>query len=175
MSESNWPSRDIAERWEIDSFIDHYRRFPEHRVFEVVEKRERPDWRVRDVSNGDYMFVESTSVYESDDSVPQLHKPGDTVRIPPSQDAIVAYGERVAQAVVTKVQKARGGYDTTYPLLLSVYANEYITIHMFRREWEQLLTAHEAVFDGLAPFAEVVFWPLPNESVFRVRPCATRK
>jgi hypothetical protein len=174
MSEANWPSRDAAERWEIESFITYYRLFPEHRVFEIVEKRERPDWRLRDMSSGEYVFVESTSVYESDRSVPRLHKAGGVVRIPPSQDAILVYGERVAQAVAAKVQKAREGYDTGYPLFLSVYANEYITIHMFRKEWEELVKTHEAVFDGMAPFAEVIFWPLPNESVFRVRPRLNR-
>jgi len=80
------------------------------------------------------------------------------------------YGSRLVDAVVGKVRKARSGYSMISPLILSVYVNEYDSIHMMPRDWEALVRRHEAVFDDVRPFSEVVFWPLGNDGVFRVRP-----
>ncbi len=177
----DWPRGDAAEHWEIESFIDCYGRFPEHRSFEIVKKRERPDWLLRDVNSGEYVTVELTSVYDGDRSVPDVHMHEGDLQIPALPATIAAYGDRIAQKVATKVDKARRGYDTKFPLFLSIYVNEYISIHLVEKEWEQIIRTHEAVFDHMTPFAEVILWPLPNKTALRVRPagsgcapCATR-
>jgi len=78
--------------------------------------------------------------------------------------------ERVIEAIVEKFFKADKGYDTCYPLILSIYLNEYISIHIHESDLQELTKRHESVFDDMAPFSEVVLWPLANGGVFSVRP-----
>jgi hypothetical protein len=37
-------------------------------------------------------------------------------------------------------------------------------------EWEKFVRDNESSFDGCHPFSEIVFWNLPNDMVFGVRP-----
>ena len=113
MPNVEWPSREEAERWEIQGFIDHYRRLPGQRMFDVVRRQERPNWIVRNSATGELIGVELTSVYLDDRSVPDRHHRGSERRIPYRRDQIAAYGRRVAAAVQKKVWLARGGYDHT--------------------------------------------------------------
>lgn len=53
----DWPSKEARERWEIDAFMDHYRRLSGTRVLEIVRKGERPDWVLRDCSTGELVGV----------------------------------------------------------------------------------------------------------------------
>jgi hypothetical protein len=166
----DWPSKEEAEKWEIQGFIDHYRRLPGQRTFDVVRRQERPDWIVRDISSGELIGVELTSAYLDDRSVPDRHKRGGGRGIPYRRKQIDAYGQRVAAAVGKKVRLARSGYDSTLPLVLSIYANEYVTIHMGEKEWQAVIRAHEETFDSMRPFTEVIVWPLVNGGILRIRP-----
>jgi hypothetical protein len=166
----SWPSKDEAQKWEIQGFIDHYRRLSGQRTFAVVRKQERPDWIVRDVLNGELIGVELTPVYLDDWSVPDRHRRGGEGSIPYRKEDIAAYGRRVAAAVRRKALLARDGYDTALPLVLSVYANEYVTIHMGEKEWQRIVQAHKATFDGMRPFSAIVVWPLVNGGALRIRP-----
>lgn len=127
MTSVDWPSKEEAERWEIQGFIDHYRRLPGQRTFDVVRRQEQPDWIVRDISNGELVGVELTTVYLDDRSVPDWHKRDGGLGVPYRREEISVYEWRVATAVQKKVRLARNGYDSALPLMLSVYANEYVT------------------------------------------------
>lgn len=166
----DWPSKEEAEKWEIQGFIDHYWRLPGQRTFDMVRRQERPDWIVRDALTGDLIGVELTSVYLDDRSVPDQHRRGGERGMPYRKGEIAAYGRRLAAAVQKKVRLARTGYDTALPLVLSVYANEYVTVHMSEKEWQGIVLAHEETFDNMRPFGEVIAWLLVNRGVLRIRP-----
>lgn len=104
-----------------------------------------------------------------DRSVPDVHMQSGDASIPCDGQRLHLYGIRVVEAVVEKVRKACSGYSTTWPLILSVYVNEYDSIHMKPEDWEALVHRDEAIFDDAKPFAEIVFWPLVDDGVFGVR------
>jgi len=138
----------------------------------VKEKRERPDYLVMDPDSGRTIGVELTSVYSSDRSAPDQHKQQLTSPqlIPFDQGELEIYKRRLVEAIQGKVAKARADYDASHGLILAVYVNEYISIHMEQDDWEGLVKDHEATFDEMAPFNEVVFWNLHSEGVFSVQP-----
>ncbi len=71
----NWSDKGEREDYEINSFIEHYARLPAGRELEIVEKRERPDYFVRDKRTNEHFGVELTSAYLSDSAVPDEHIP----------------------------------------------------------------------------------------------------
>ena len=167
-----WPKKTEREKFEIAGFTEAYARLPEGRKFEVVSKGEKPDYVVKDKQNGEEYGVELTAVYQNDRSVPDVHmkdKEG-MAEIPNDKDEIEKYTKRLISAVIEKVCKARKGYDSSHPLILAIYVNEYISIHLGRTEFEEIARRYEGLFDAVAPFIEVVFWNLGNGGVFRVRP-----
>ena len=175
MAETNWPNKSERERYEINGFIENYACLPNNRVFEIIEKREKPDYFVIDKRTREYFGVELTSVYLSDRSVPGEHIPtlnkaglGNGIDLDSSE--IEKYKRRVVEAVKSKIEKARNGYDLRYPLLLSVYINEYRAIFMGRKDWEGIVKENEELFNSMTPFVEVVFWSLANGDVFLVTP-----
>jgi hypothetical protein len=170
VSTIDWPSKDHAERWEISRFLDHYRRLPGARSFEIVEKSERPDWILRDVASSELLGVELTAAYLDNRSVPDFHQRTGTLEIPYRPETIADYGERVAAVVEKKIRLARSGYRVGLPLILSIYANEYVTLHMAEHHWNDVVRRHEELFDAMNPFIEVVVWPLVNDGILRVRP-----
>ena len=167
-----WPRKTEREKFEIGGFIEAYVRLPEARRFEVVSKGETPDYVVKDKQSGEEYGIELTTVYQNDRSVPDVHmkdKKG-VVEIPYDKDELKKYAKRLVSTVIEKVCKARKGYDSTRPLILAIYVNEYIAIYLGKTEFEELIRRYEALFDAVAPFTEVVFWNLGNGGVFRVRP-----
>jgi hypothetical protein len=92
------------------------------------------------------------------------------VDIPFDQRELDHYKQRLIDVVKTKVQQARRGYDASRPLILSVYVNEYTAIYLKRSDLEAMIRINESLFDEMTPFVEVVFWNLPNDDVFSVRP-----
>ena len=121
--EVSWPSKNDTENYEISEFLKVYK--PSARV---DEKRvpDRPDYRVIDDVTGERFFVELTGVYLDDRSVPDLHKPalarplGTVLDIPSDSEKLERYKTRIMERVREKVSKARKGYDTSLPLVLSV-------------------------------------------------------
>ena len=108
----------------------------------------------------------------TDRSVPDEHIPPRPADFFPRYDEaeIGQYKRRLLDAISDKVNKAKIGYDLSCPLILSIYANEYRKIYMDEPEWEQLVRDNESFFDSCHPFSEIVFWNLPNDMVFGVRP-----
>lgn len=117
--------------------------------------------------------VELMSVYLDDRSVPDVHMKvingSELKMIPCETNKIEEYKERMLEAVAEKISKAVK-YDKSFPLILSVYVNEYISIFMDERKFQSLVEANESLFDSMEPFSEIVFWPLPNGGVFSVKP-----
>lgn len=167
-----WPNKPNREALEIAGFIEAYARFPERQRFEVVSKQEAPDYVVRDQNSGQEYGVELTSVYLDDRSVPDVHmkEVAGVTDITYDKDAIEQYTRRLVAAVTEKVCKAKRGYDSQRPLILSIYLNEYISTYFGKEQLEAFVSRYEGVFDEVSPFSEVVFWNLGNGGVFRVRP-----
>ena len=72
---SNWPEdKQDRERKEISMFISAYLRLSHGRQLEVEQKRDKPDYFLKDLLSGDMFGVELTSAYLTDRSVPDEHK-----------------------------------------------------------------------------------------------------
>jgi len=170
---NDWPDTNNSERWEINEFIKHYKKLPSGKAFEIVGKNPSdeagPDYVVKDIVTRDCFGIELTSVYLDDRSVPDVHVKSGKIEIPYEPHKIEEYKKRILEAVTEKIRKAEK-YDKRFPLILSVYVNEYVSIHMNEEDFQSLVDANEGLFDRMLPFSEIVFWPLPNEWVFSVKP-----
>lgn len=167
-----WPKKADREKFEIAGFIEAYSRLPGAPQLAEFSKSEKPDYIVREAISGREFGVELTSVYLDDRSVPDVHmrdEPGVT-DIPYDKNLIAKYGDRLIAAIMEKICKARNGYDTTRPLILAIYVNEYIGIYLGKSELDTLVHQYSGLFDAMSPFVEVVFWNLGNGGAFRVRP-----
>lgn len=172
-SNMNWPSKEEREAYEINGFIEHYKKLPEGRDLVVLEKREKPDYLVTDRTSREVFGVELTSAYLSDISVPNEHLKtlnGKSEYIPFNRKEIEQFKIRLLEAVKVKVNKANTSYDLRYPLILSVYVNEYRSIFMDRTEWERFIKDNEAEFDAMQTFKQIFFWSLVNGDALLVTP-----
>lgn len=169
----SWPKKHDREKYEIDRFIELYQKLPHGRKFGVVSHdREQPDCVVRDLTTNERFGIELTSVYLNDRSVPDVHKtPNIHFNDPVYSDAdVMTYKQRILQAMSEKVSKARNGYDLTFPLILSVYLNEYIARDECEEdELKALVDENENLFNNMQPFKEIVFL-LPSGNPFSVIP-----
>jgi hypothetical protein len=170
-----WPNKEEREGFEINKFIESYKKLPSGRSFNVVGRGDLhfagPDYVVEDAKTGEYFGVELVSVYLNDRSVPEVHMKSakGMVPIPDDEGEVENYKGRLVQAIREKIEKAIS-YDKRYPLILSVYVNEYISIYMNREDFESLVRANGGLFDEMRPFSEIVFWSLPDGGVFSVKP-----
>jgi hypothetical protein len=162
VEEMLWPDKSSREDFEIKLFIDAYKQRNPGRDLRIVQKRDRPDFFVADTKTGDEFGVETTSVYENNRSVPDIHeKPSEGLEeIPYDKAKLDAYLDRLAAKVEEKKTEASHGYDLTRPLTLSVYLNEYISIHLTKKHLKEMVDKHKAVFGDIAPFRNVVFGPM---------------
>jgi len=169
-----WPDKASREDFEIDGFIKAYAKLCGSPKLSIVQKGEKPDFVVKEPGSGKEFGVELTSVYSNDRSVPDVHMvdvpAGELVDIPYDKQELQAYEARLISAIADKIRKARSGYETSRPLILSVYVNEYVSIYIGKAELDDLVSRHQSFFDAMAPFAEVVFWNLGNGGVYQVRP-----
>jgi len=169
---SNWPKKTEREEFEIAKFISAYARLSKGRRFVVHSKQETPDYFLKDSATGEIFGVELTSVYLNDRSVPDEHmKPvNGLVEVPYDPDAIELYNSRLIASVESKVQKSRKHFNTSHPLILAIYINEYISIHLENSDLEKLVRTNESLFDAMKPFTEVVLWNLANEGAMSITP-----
>ncbi|MCX5830066.1 MAG: hypothetical protein NTV58_19015 [Deltaproteobacteria bacterium] len=157
-----WPRKKVRENFEIQGFIKEYKRLPHGRSFVVEEEEENPDRIVRDIDTNEKFGIELTSVYLNDRSVPDSHMNEEGSLIPFNQFEIEQYEKRILASIVDKVCKARHHYKQEFPLILSVYVNEYISLHMKLEYWKSFASRYNLLFDCFTPFDEIVFWPLPS-------------
>jgi len=167
-----WPNKEEREHFEIKEFLEAYSRLPEARHFEVVSKGETPDYIVKASDTGEEYGIELTAVYLNNRSVPDEHMPDHkgVVDIPYDEEKIEQYIKRLVAAITEKVCKARKSYDTSRPLILAIYVNEYIAIYLNKQKLEAFIHRYEGLFDAMTPFTEIVFWNLGNDGIFQVRP-----
>ncbi len=158
----NWPSKNDRENYEIQGFIESYKRLKHGKNFVVENEGEQPDRIVRDTETNERFGVELTSVYLDDHSVPDFHMKDDNIPVPYNSEQIRKYEKRILEKVIGKVCKARQFYRRDLPLILSVYVNEYISMRMGIDYWKDFACRYDLLFDCIAPFKEVVFWPLPG-------------
>ena len=162
VNKMDWP-RDNREELEIDGFINLFKKPPISREFRIIEdrtKQQGPDYFVEDVKTKEHFGIELTSVYSSDRSVPNEHMNSIKSGIHDNSVEIERYKKRIIEQVLIKISKAKKGYDLRYPLILSVYINEFISIHIDRNEFQLFLEDNEATFDSIDPFSGVFFWPI---------------
>jgi len=169
---SNWPKKTEREEFEISKFISAYARLPKGRSFVLHSKQEAPDYFLKDSTTGEIFGVELTSVYLDDRSVPYEHMNpiNGFVETPYDPAAIVLHNSRLIATIESKVQKARKHSDTSYPLILAIYINEYISIYLEKSDLEELVRNNENLFDAIEPFTEVVLWNLANEEAMSIIP-----
>jgi hypothetical protein len=169
---SQWLPKNEREQFEILKFISAYSQFPHGRKFVIASKQETPDYFLKDSKTGKIFAVELTSVYKNDRSVPDEHmKPiNGWEGIPDDPIALAKHNKKLIETIKTKVKKARKHYDTSHPLILAVYINEYISIYMEESDWEELVIAYKQVFDDVAPFSEIVLWNLGNDKAMSIFP-----
>ena len=150
-----------TEEFEIKEFIRYYKNFPRGRSFKIVEKnRECPDYIVKDIDDGSCFGVELTSVYIDDRSVPDRHFVGGLIHISDDSKNIERYKARLLNSIRNKIVKAQKHYLLKYPLILSVYVNEYEKIFMDEQDWLVFIAENALLFNNIFPFVEVVFWPV---------------
>jgi hypothetical protein len=164
----SWQNKSLREAFEIAEVIKYYEKYYGNH-FEISKKIERPDYLVRDNKTQQFYGIELTSVYLSDRSVFEEHIHPVSQMILEDPNVIENYKKRILNAVVEKVQKARGGYDISHPLILSVYVNESIGEYLGFEEWKAFEMNHQDVFKNMAPFVEIVFWPLPKEEAYFIQ------
>jgi len=171
-----WPSKTDREQFEISQFISAYSSLPNGRPFIVNSKQETPDYFLKDSKSGKIYGVELTSVYLDDRSVPDEHMKviEGWEEIPDDPTTSEKHNLKLIETIKAKVQKARKHYHISYPLILAVYINEYISIYMEENDWVNFVSANENVFDDIAPFSEIVLWNLGNDSAMSIIPAANK-
>jgi len=160
----DWPDKRQREALEIEQFIFYCSRSSLARDFEIVSKAEAPDYIVCDRKTKRKYGVELTSVYKDDRSVPDHHMRSaeGLVSVPYSKEEILCYIDRVLHAIQSKIAKAQEHYGQSYPLLLSVYLNEYVSLHLKPDHLQQMVDDHSSIFDQMAPYVGVLLWPLAS-------------
>jgi hypothetical protein len=169
--ECNWPDKETRENLEINGFIDAYKRLPHGRRFVIESKSDKPDYVLRD-DLGIKIGVELTSVYLNNRSVPDEHIPISKAVMPIIDDAdkLRIHLGRIVEAIRIKIEKANNLYCKKLPLILSIYVNEYISIHLTENNLKGMVQDNTEVFDAMSPFTEIVLWNLSNGTTFSIRP-----
>ncbi len=167
-----WPNKEQREAFEIDRFIGAHAKLPDGISFNVISKGERPDYIVVDSDTGNEYGLELTSVYCNDRSVPDRHisDHDGPVDIPYDEKELEQYKHRIIDKIKEKALKARKHYDTSRPLILAIYINEYISIYLDNADLDSFLCSYEGLLDLMKPFQEVALWNLINDHVLRIRP-----
>ena len=163
-----WQDKKTREAFEIAEFIKHY---ASHygQQFEIVRKSERPDYVVRNSATNALYGVELTAVYLSDRSAFEEHIHAGSKILLEDPDVVENYQKRIIRAVTEKVQKARNGYELSNPLLLSVSVQEYVAACLGMDEWQAFEIKYRDRIHNIAPFMEIVFWPLPNGEAYFIK------
>jgi hypothetical protein len=160
----NWPNKSEREGWEIEQFIYYHSLFHPESKLAITKNRENPDYFVRDENTDTQYGVELTSVYSNDQSVHDSHIECDEglVEVPYSKEDMEDYIQCILERIKSKIEKAKSHYDQSHPLMLSVYVNEYISLHLRPRHLQKMVDDNNITFDEMTPFIEIILWPLPS-------------
>lgn len=160
--ETIFSNKDIRQDLEIEMFLRYYNE--QHKSdYTILQKRERPDYFIKD-SKGNILGVELSSVYKDDKVVGSEHKPehvGNGLSdiaydSNTHQDIRNHYFKRIFGKINDKRTKVKSGkYDTTYPIILSLYLNDYYIIHIDNSEWELFKNINNAYFSQIKEFKKI--------------------
>lgn len=106
--------------------------------------------------------VELSSVYMDDEVVGREHKKNGLKEIPYNsnshRDVRDEYFSRIVNKIEEKANKIKSGqYDTTYPIILSLYLNDYYAIHIDQPEWDYFIKINNDRFLERHELKEVFF------------------
>jgi hypothetical protein len=173
-------NKDIREDLEIEMFLRCYN---EQRKsdYTILRKRKRggPDYFIKD-SKGNILGVELSSVYKDDKVVGSEHKPehvGNELSDIPfdsntHEDIRNHYFKRIFGKINDKRAKVKSGkHDTTYPIILLLYLNDYYIIHIDSIEWELFRNINDAYFSQIKEFKEIFLIGIRTDS-YLVLTCA---
>jgi len=149
----------LREGLEIDMFLNEYNK-KYNTDFTILEKREKPDYFVKD-SNGKVLGVELSSVY-MDDRVVFEHKKEELIEISYNpenhQEVRNRYFTRIIEKIEAKANKIKNDkYDSTYPIILSLYLNDYYCIHIKDSEWKYFFEVNDEHLSEISGFKEIFF------------------
>lgn len=151
----DWPNKQEREEYSIHSFIDRYKNHLGIELAIVEDEREKPDFVCEDKKNGLKYGVEVTSVYSSDKSVRDQHKPLNEGKLG-KIDVILhpeKYFERVIKCINVKREKAQN-YDQTNPLILSIYLGEYAFISS--EDLQKFYDDNVEFLSDISPYHEIM-------------------
>lgn len=165
----NWPDKNNRQSYEINEFVKNYKEFPHGRNFEIIQQSDKPDYIVKDINTNEHFGIELTSVYLDNRSVPDNHILDEDKDIPYNPQAIETYKARLKNHIIDKIEKANESYNKIHPLILSIYANEYLTIHMEDKDWQDFANKNGNIWDNMNPFTEIVLWSLAGDKAFSIK------
>jgi len=166
-----WPNKTRRQELELMRFVELYRKLPHGQKLElIVADRERPDCIVKAKPGNQEFGVELTSVYMSNTSVPNHHlkNASECATFKLDESLIPVYQKRMAEKVQEKKELGKS-YDLSRPLLLSVFANDHMSLEMGKSDWLVLPKIFPDVFLDIAPFKEIVFWSMADGHVLSVQ------
>jgi hypothetical protein len=163
-SRENLFKKDVREQFEIIEVIKYINKY-KNSDFQILEKTEKPDYSLKN-SNQENLYIELTSVYLNHHSVIDHKKKNREAKsIPYSEKNIQIYLDRIIEAVVAKEKKASEEYDKkAVPLILSIYLNEYIKIHIEEKKWLNWILNNKPVFNKTSPFCNILLWPFSKDN-----------
>ena len=169
-----WPGKEERAKYEIAQFLRYYSQVTSKQLIvkEIRSKtKTEPKFIIQDALTQQEIAVELTSVYLDDRSVPDVHMSNiktNTISDDPVQ--IAKYLTRVEEQIVRKA-KLFSRQKNSMPLMLSVYANEYISILIEEEQWDAI---GKRVSVRMAPFEMIIVWPLVDQTVMVVEKAGSR-
>ncbi len=151
----DWPKKQEIEDYNIKSFIKAYNNLTGIELIIVDDNREKPDFIYQDKKTSQKYGVEVTSVYSSDKSVRDQHKPLNEGKLG-KYDVIIhpeKYFERVIKCINVKREKAQN-YDQTNPLILSIYLGEYAFISS--EDLQKFYDDNVEFLSDISPYHEIM-------------------
>ena len=161
-----WPGKEKRAKYEIDQFLRFYKQLTS-KQFAIMNPNGKMDFDfiIQDVSTQQEIGVELTSVYIDDRSVPDVHMSNtEMTEITYDSGQIQKYLIRIEEQIRRKI-KQYAKRKTQMPLVLSVYANEYVSIYVDDDQWINL---GQRIQGLMVPFETVIVWPLPNQKALVV-------
>jgi hypothetical protein len=168
-------NKDIRQDLEVEMFLKHYNEHYKSRYI-VFQKRDKPDYFIKD-SLGNILGIELSSVYKDDKVVGTEHKPNHDenglLEIPwdsnTHQEVRNHYFKRMFDKINNKRTKVKlGKYDTTYPIVLSLYLNDYYLIHIDESEWRTFVDINNDYFCKIKEFKEIFLIGIGPRNYFAI-------
>lgn len=168
-------NKDIRQDLEIEMFLKYHNKHNKtnHIVF---QRKDRPDYFIKD-SLGNMLGIELSSVYKDDKVVSTEHKPNHDENglleiswdSNTHQDVRNHYFKRIFEKINDKIAKVKSSkYDTTCPIILSLYLNDYYIIHIDESEWKTFININNGYFYKINEFKEIFLIGVGSNGYFAI-------